>query len=143
MSKSSKGFTLIELVITVTIIAIVAGIAVPSYTSMIQKSRRADAKTALEEASAKQERIYVETGGYTNDVSRLVSNDDGVSSPEGYYTISVANADCSRTVNGSTLYSCFSLTATGKGSQTKDTQCKTFTLTHTGSKSSTGGGDCW
>lgn len=143
MLKSCRGFSLIELMITVAIIAIVAGIAFPSYTSMVEKSRRADAKSALEEAAARQERVFVETGGYTNDVSKLVTNDDGKSSPEGYYVLSVANAGCSRTVNGATLYSCFSLTATSAGSQTKDTDCKTFTITHTGAKSSTGGGDCW
>jgi len=42
-----RGFTLIELVVTMVIIAILAAIAIPSYTSYVRKGRRTDAKSAL------------------------------------------------------------------------------------------------
>lgn len=140
--KNSKGFTLIELMIVVAIVAILAAIAYPSYQNSVQKSRRTDARVALQEAASRQERFYAEGNTYTSDLTKLVTNADGTSSPDGYYTISV-NLSCSRTVGGSTFYSCYDLTATAKGVQAKDTSCATLTLSHTGKKGSTGGGTCW
>ncbi|MDY6921506.1 MAG: type IV pilin protein [Pseudomonadota bacterium] len=140
---SNKGFTLIEVMIVVAIIAIIAAIGYPSYQESVYKSRRADGRAALQEAAARQERIYVESNSYTSDVAKLVSNGDGSSSPEGYYGISVS-LSCDRTVGGATYYSCFTLTATPQGAQAGDTDCTTLTLTHTGVKGATGGGTtCW
>ncbi|KFE56741.1 GspH/FimT family pseudopilin [Pseudomonas syringae] len=39
MTRRAKGFTLIELLITVTLVGILAAIAVPNFSSMIQKSK--------------------------------------------------------------------------------------------------------
>lgn len=39
MNRRAKGFTLIELLITVTLVGILAAIAVPNFSSMIQKSK--------------------------------------------------------------------------------------------------------
>jgi len=140
--KPIRGFTLVELMVVVAIVAIIAAIAYPSYQKSATKSRRADARVALQEAAARQERIYAETNTYSNTISKLVTNADGVSSPEGYYTIT-ATLSCSRTVGGTTYNSCFDLTATAKGLQANDTECATLTLSHTGKKGSTGGGTCW
>ncbi len=140
--KQSKGFTLVELMMVVAVLAIVAAVAYPSYTKTVQKSRRTDARTALQEAAARQERIYAETNTYTKTVAKLVTAADGKSSPEGYYVIT-AEVSCTRDVNGAPYSSCFDLTATAVGQQAVDTECATFTLSHTGAKGSTGGGDCW
>ena len=45
--KLQKGFTLIELMITVAIIGILASVAYPSYREYVNKSRRVQAKTTL------------------------------------------------------------------------------------------------
>ena len=140
--KINRGFTLVELMIVVAIVAILAAIGYPSYQNSVQKSRRADGRAALQEAAARQERMYTESNTYSSDVSKLVTNSDGTSSPEGYYTISV-NLSCSRTVSNTTYYSCFALTATATGAQVSDTDCATLTLNHVGAKGSTGGGECW
>lgn len=140
--KQIKGFTLIELMIVIAIVAILAAIGYPSYQNSVLRSNRADARVALQEAAARQERFYAEGNSYSNDVSKLVTNADGSSSPEGKYTVSVS-VSCSRTISGTTYYSCFDLTATAKGTQAKDTECATLTLAHTGKKGSTGGGTCW
>ena len=55
MKKSlSHGFTLIELMIVVAIVAILASIAYPSYKDSVLKSRRAEARTALSELLQQQ-----------------------------------------------------------------------------------------
>lgn len=142
MMANKKGFTLVELMIVIAIISILAAIGYPSYQKSVLRSHRADARVALQEAGARQERIYAEGNTYSNDLSKLVTNADGTSSPEGYYTMTVS-LSCSRTVGGTTYYSCFDLTATATGSQASDTECATLTLAHTGKKGSTGGGTCW
>ena len=64
MLKRQRGFTLIELMVTVAIIAILAAIAFPSYQDSLRKSRRTDAKNALTQAMANMERYYTERNTY-------------------------------------------------------------------------------
>jgi type IV pilus assembly protein PilE len=62
--KLDGGFTLIELMIVVAIVAILASIAYPAYTSSIIKGRRAQGRTALAELLQQQERFMTQTNGY-------------------------------------------------------------------------------
>lgn len=65
--KSEKGITLIELLVVIVIVGILAAIAVPVYTNYLQRARRADAKTALEQVRAVQEMWRAEKGCYARD----------------------------------------------------------------------------
>ena len=68
MKRSTiAGFTLVELMIVVVIIAILASIAVPAYNSSVRKSRRTEAKTAISDFAAREERIYGTQNVYSND----------------------------------------------------------------------------
>jgi type IV pilus assembly protein PilE len=69
--KSRRGFTLIELLVVVVIIGILAAIAIPMYTNSMQRARRADAKTALEQLRAAQEMRRAEQGGYSTNLTEL------------------------------------------------------------------------
>ncbi len=69
--KKTLGFTLIELMIVVAIVAILAAIAYPSYRDSIRKSRRVDAKSALTDIAQKQEAFYARNGSYTDDMKDL------------------------------------------------------------------------
>ena len=51
MRNAEKGFTLIELMITVAIVAILAAIAYPSYTEYVMRSRRVEGQNLLNEAN--------------------------------------------------------------------------------------------
>lgn len=64
--KSKNGITLIELLIVVATVAILAAIAIPMYNGYMQRARRADAKTALEQVRAAQEMWRAEKGCYAN-----------------------------------------------------------------------------
>jgi type IV pilus assembly protein PilE len=60
----NKGFTLMELMVVVTVISILASIAYPSYTSAVLKGKRAQAKTALAELLQQQERFMTQKNCY-------------------------------------------------------------------------------
>jgi len=139
--KRTAGFTLIELMITVAIVAILAAVAYPAFTSQVQKTRRADAQSALMQAAALEEKWFFVNSQYTS----TIANIGGATSPDGHYTIAVA--DNNGVGNCTTaLLNCFVLTATPVGPQAADTICTTMTLTHTGAKGLTGTGsleDCW
>jgi len=89
--KSQKGITLIELLIVVMIVGILAAIAVPTYTNYMVRSRRADAKTALEQLRAAQEMRRAERGSYSTDMTEL-QNTWGVPGTSGDYVIILNSA---------------------------------------------------
>ncbi len=71
MHARQRGLTLVELMVVVAVMAIIATVAYPLYTAQVQKSRRADAKVALETIAMAQERFYTINGGYTAILSTL------------------------------------------------------------------------
>ncbi len=63
--RSSKGFTLIELMIVVTIIGILASIALPSFTTFLAQSRQAEPKAMLKTWFSTQRSYFAEKSAYT------------------------------------------------------------------------------
>ena len=94
MTKRHKGLTLIELMVVVAVLAILSAVAYPLYTNQVQKSRRADAKTALQTIALAQERFFTINGEYAGNLSTLQVSPDiqGGASDEGYYTITLTLA---------------------------------------------------
>jgi type IV pilus assembly protein PilE len=64
-----RGFTLLELMIVVALVAVLAAIAYPSYMDSMRKGWRAEARTALMEEMQQQERIYTQRARYKTDVA--------------------------------------------------------------------------
>lgn len=63
--KNQRGFTLIEMVVTIAIIAILATIAIPSYKNYVIRTRRSAAESALLQVASKLEQQYTVANNYT------------------------------------------------------------------------------
>jgi len=147
--KKQEGFSLIELMIAIVIVAILAGVALPSYLNSVQNSRRTDATSMLTQAAALQERAYFTTNQYNSDIATLFGEATGttIESPENYYVITVATGTAAP-ANCAAIGNCFLLTATAQGTQADDTDCNVFTLHSNGTQNAQddGGADnpnCW
>ena len=66
--RALQGFTLLELLITVAIAAVLAAIALPSYQDYVTRARRLDGQTTLLEAAQFMERFYTQNGSYAGAV---------------------------------------------------------------------------
>ena len=91
MARRPRGFTLVELMITVVVVAILGAVALPSFLSQMRKGRRSDAVAALSLVQQAQEKWRSSNGSYTTDLSTAGLGLPSVSSA-GYYAISVTSA---------------------------------------------------
>jgi type IV pilus assembly protein PilE len=144
-SRRIGGFTLIELMITVVVLAIIVAIAVPSYQQQVRKSRRADARNAILDLAGREERFLSISNSYSQipgDVGYAVFP---AKVNNGYYQLTVASPDLTQPgVTPSYL-----ITATYFGPQVADTDCAQFTVNQLGQQAAlTAGGapntaTCW
>ena len=65
----NRGFTLVEVLVAVVLVAILAAIAYPSYRDHVVRSSRSAAQTELVELSSVQEKIYLNSNGYSGSVT--------------------------------------------------------------------------
>ena len=136
--KKLAGFTLIEVMVVVGIVAILAVIAYPIYTDQVQKARRSTGKAALQDIAARMEQYYLDNKKYKIGADGTDLTKIGLPatyySPDGnWYSITA--------VTGTTTYV---LTATPRLAQVGDTKCATLTFNNRQVKGSTpAGNSCW
>lgn len=126
--RSTRGFTLIELMIVIAVIAVLASIALPAYTEQVRKSRRSDALSNISQVALQLEKWRASNpsySGYTVPSSLSTT----------FYTVALGN--------GATG-SAYTITATPKGAQSTD-RCGTFTYAFSAGtvSKSAGESDCW
>jgi type IV pilus assembly protein PilE len=138
LRRKARGFTLIELMIVVAVIAILAAIAFPSYQDSVRKARRGQAKADMVEYAALAERFrtvnntYNTAGGVTFTLPSLQSPREA--GAQAHYRLALTT----QTDNA------FTITDTAQGGQAKD-RCGDLSLTNAGVKGNTKGtlSECW
>jgi type IV pilus assembly protein PilE len=137
---NNKGFTLIELMITVAIIGIISALALPSYNSYITRSKRTECRAALMQVMQQQERYFTQQNSYlaftavaTGVPMKQFSGDAAASS-----ACSISAAACS----GSTVAACIVVTGTPLR---PDPEIANITLQSDGTKGCSGTNQtkCW
>ena len=86
--RHHRGFTLIELMIAVVVVAILAAVALPSFMDSIRKSRRSEAFGALSNIQQAQERWRANNAAYTAEMGASGLNIP-TTTANGYYTLAV------------------------------------------------------
>jgi type IV pilus assembly protein PilE len=116
--KRTPGFTLIEMLVVVALLAIVASLAVPAYFDSLRKSRRAEAVAGLTAIQQAQERRRANEPRYTTELAMLGLPSSALGSS--YYTFRVTEASAT----GYTV----TATALAGTSQAKDERCTTMLI---------------
>ena len=114
MMDKSKGFSLVELMVVVAIIAIIAGIGIPQYNQQVTSAKRSDGMQMLTRIMASQERYFSNEISYTTDLTDLgFASSANLESTEGNYKITA-------TACAGGIQQCVLLTAVPQGGQLKD-----------------------
>ena len=143
-NRSSAGFTLIEAMITVAVIAIIAAVALPNYFDYVTRSRIVEAKTNLADMRTRLEQYFLDNRSYPAGSANCLPS---ASTPAGTGNIYLPGNQKFFNVTCSTMTpTAYTVTATGVGSMagfvyTVD-QANTRATTGTGAwnKTST---SCW
>jgi type IV pilus assembly protein PilE len=140
-TRGARGFTLIELMITVAIIGILASIAYPAYNDSVARSRRNGAKAVLLENAQWLERQYTFSGSYATDVKGVAISTLPITEAPKDGSVKVYTVSMAASTAGS-----YTLQAVPKNGMAGD-KCGTFTLSNTGAKALTSAtatvADCW
>ena len=110
--RKQHGFTLIELVITVAVIAILAAIALPSYQQYVIRSKRSAAQAAMMDIANRQQQFLLANRSYADNAALAAS---------GYALPSEVGSNYSYSITlSATTEPGFTLTLTPTGSQASD-----------------------
>jgi type IV pilus assembly protein PilE len=116
--SGAAGFTLIEMMIAVSVAGVLSSVAYPSFVGQVQKVRRTDAVVAMMQVQWAQERWRSNNSAYGS----LAEIGTNAISPAGYYTLQVSGSSASG----------YEVLATAVGTQARDTNCAQMKLSMLG-----------
>jgi type IV pilus assembly protein PilE len=130
MKRQHSGVTLIELLVVVTIIGIIAAVAIPSYRAQTLRANRTEAKTALQQSTQVLEKCFTRTRSYATCAAQVATGN----TPGKLYNITVEAT--------ATTYQLNAVPILG---QQADTACGTLSITQTGARTPTPSdtNKCW
>ena len=143
-SHRERGFSLIELMVVIAIVAILSNIAASSYRNYVLRAARTEGRMALLAIQVAQEKFFLQRNQYAQDIATVRADPPaglGISTlsaagvtPGGAYTISFVAPTATT----------YTLQAVATGSQTKDTAaCLTFTIDWQGARTPPDTSGCW
>ena len=142
--RRHQGFSLIEVMVVVAVIAILGAIAYPSYLESVRRSRRAEARAQLMEAAQYMQRFYSQNDSF----KRAINEQTDMSLPDALTSVPRQGAKTYtiQFVSGTRTATAFTLEAVPTGSMIGD-RCGTLRLDSTGARGISGSGvtpdDCW
>lgn len=136
MNLKAEGFSLLELMIVVAIIAILVTIAYPSYEEYVLRANRTEAKNLVMRVASEEEKFYSTFNRYSGSMGarttdpatsglNITASTSSGSGDNAYYDVAIA------LTNGTQGYT---ITATPRGSQQSDDRCGPMAITHLGVK---------
>ena len=141
--RRSGGFTLIELMVVIGVVAVLGSIAVSTYRSYILRTTRTEGRMALLATQVAQEKYFLQNNAYAQDIATVIAAPPaglginltaGGVTTGGNYTLSFS------AVTANT----YTLQAVATGNQTKDTAaCLTFTINEQGTRTPADSTGCW
>ena len=129
--RRSAGFTLIELMIAVVIVAVLLAVAIPSYREHVRKSSRAEAQAYMMAVETRQQQFLVDTRAYAATVAVV-----GVPVPTNVAAAYTLNMPAPTAVPPA-----YTLTLTPKTEQSSE-RCGTLSINSAGTKTAAVSG-CW
>jgi type IV pilus assembly protein PilE len=144
--NAQSGFSLIELMVVVAIIAIISAFAYPSYDRYVIKTKRSVAQNALLQVADRQQQFFMDNKSFAANMTNLgfpanpyVVDDNGTPTVAGdgdaVYSLSLSNVTATT----------WTATAAPLNTQlSRDTYCGSLSITQTGAKGKSGASDeCW
>ena len=144
--KYRTGFSLIELMIVVAIVAVIFAFAFPSYERYVVRAKRAVGQNALMQVADRQQQFFMDNKRFAASLANLgfganpfIIDDDGAATvggdPDAVYSVSLTNV---------TATTWTAIATPLNGQLSRDTDCGNLTITQAGAKGNSGAGDnCW
>jgi type IV pilus assembly protein PilE len=138
--ENQRGFTLLELMIVVVIIAIISALAIPSYLKYVQRTRRSDGQSALLNTQQAEEKFFYRCSRYGSldeifaiggpTCTQAMVAGAARNSPQNFYSISITNILTAPQVG-------YTLSATPQGVQAND-PCGILSVDNNGTRGAAG-----
>ena len=129
--QSQQGVTLIELMVTIAILAVIASIAIPAYSGYIITARKSECLNEVAAIQLAEEEFYLENNSYYAGTRDATPTNTLQSASSGFYKGTYATGDnCQYDVAAcasGTIASCYTLTVTGINDLASPAWSQTFT----------------